>query len=122
LWKKSERLETKIINKKLIPKNPRLIHELPFDLFWGDVFVIGGSTTLAFAILGASVFRHSLLKEIWLLLVIGIFLWMLADVWYYYMEIFEAYYSSHPVNTMWMASFLLIIYSLYKHHKVLHTK
>ncbi|KAG2480042.1 MAG: hypothetical protein NPMRth3_720004, partial [Nitrosopumilales archaeon] len=32
MWKKSERRETKIINKKLIPKNPRLIHGLTFDM------------------------------------------------------------------------------------------
>ena len=92
--------------------------ELGFDIFWGSLFAVGSSTTLAFAILGVSIFRNSALKEVWLLLVVGIFLWMAADVWYFYLETFEAYYSSHVVNTMWVASFLLIIYALMQHKKV----
>ena len=92
--------------------------ELTFDIFWGSLFAVGSSTTLAFTVLGVSIFRNSALKEVWLLLVVGIFLWMAADVWYYYLETFEAYYSSHVVNTMWMASFLLIIYALIQHKKV----
>ena len=93
--------------------------ELPFDLFWGSLFALGSSITLAFAIIGVSVFRHSVLKEVWVLLVSGIFLGMIADVWYFYLETFEAYYSSHVVNTMWVASFMLIIYALIQHKKVI---
>jgi len=93
--------------------------ELFFELFFTDLFVIGISFSVSLAILGVIVFRHSVLREAWLLLAIGIFLMMIADLWYYYMEIFEAYENSHPVNTVWMASFMIIIYALYKHHKVL---
>ena len=91
--------------------------ELPFDLFWGSLFALGSSITLAFAIIGARVFRHSVLKEVWLLLLAGIFLGMIADVWYYYLETFEAYYSSHVVNTMWVAAYMLVIYALIQHRK-----
>lgn len=93
--------------------------ELPFDIFWGSMFAIGSSTTVGFAVLGASIFRRSVLKEVWLSLVTGIFLNAIADVWYYYLETFEAYYSSHVVNTMWVASFLIIIYALIMHRKVI---
>jgi len=93
--------------------------ELPFDLFYGDIFAAGISITLAFAILGASVFRQSALKEVWLLLVIGIFLWTIADVWYVYIEIFGTFDQTHPLNSVWMASFMIIIYSLYKHRRVI---
>ena len=93
--------------------------ELFVELFYTNLFVLGGSLTVALAVIGTLVFRNSVLKETWLLLAIGIFLWMIADVWYYYMEIFESYDNSHPVNTVWMASFMIIIYALYKHHKVL---
>lgn len=93
--------------------------ELFVELFYTDLFVLGGSLTVALAIIGVIVFRNSILKETWLLLAVGIFLWMIADVWYYYMEIFETYDNSHPVNTVWMASFMIVIYALYKHHKSL---
>lgn len=93
--------------------------ELPFDLFYGNIFALGISMTLSFAVLGAIVFRQSVLKEVWLLLVIGIFLWTIADVSYVYVEIFGAADDTHPYNTVWMASFMLIIYALYKHQKAI---
>lgn len=93
--------------------------ELPFDLFYGALWAIGASITLSFAILGASVFRESNLGSVWLLLVIGIFIWMVSDVWYAYTEIFEGFDNTHPTNTLWMASFMIIIYALYKHQKTL---
>ena len=93
--------------------------ELIFDIFYTDIFVVGMSLTLAFAVVGASVFRHSILKETWLLLAVGIFLWAVADIIYYYLEAIEAFTHNHPINTLWMASFMIIIYALYKHHKTI---
>ncbi len=93
--------------------------ELIFDIFYTDIFVVGMSLTLAFAVVGASVFRRSILKETWLLLAIGISLWAVADIIYYYLEAIEAFTHNHPINTLWMASFMIIIYALYKHHKAI---
>jgi hypothetical protein len=76
------------------------------------------SIELALAVLGAFVFRRSVLKEVWLLLVIGIFIWTVGDIWYVYTELFEAFDNTHPTNTLWMASFMVVIYALYKHQKV----
>ena len=92
---------------------------LMFDLFYSNIFVVGISLTLAFAVVGASVFRHSILKETWLLLAIGILLWAVADSIYYYLETYEIFTHNHPINSLWMASFMIIIYALYKHHKVI---
>ena len=95
--------------------------ELPFDLAYGGIFVFGVSVLLALATIGASVFRQSILGTVWLLLAGGIFLWALADVWYYYTEIFfeegEQLASSHPLNSIWMAAFATITYALVKHRK-----
>ena len=93
--------------------------ELPFDLFYGAIFAAGSAIVLAFAVVGVSVFRQSILGKVWLLLAIGIFLSTLADVWYVYLEIFEVFTSQHPANTIWVASFMIIIYALYKHQKTI---
>ncbi|AFS81049.1 hypothetical protein NKOR_05830 [Candidatus Nitrosopumilus koreensis AR1] len=93
--------------------------ELLFDLAYSNIFVIGISVTLAFAVIGVSVFRHSVLKETWLLLALGIFLWTVADSIYYYLETIEAFTHNHPINSLWSAAFMLIIYALYKHMKAL---
>ena len=93
--------------------------ELAFDLFYSNLFVFGISLTLAFAVVGASIFRNSILKETWLLLAIGIFLWAVADSIYIYLETIEQFTHNHPVNALWMIAFMVIIYALYKHHKAL---
>ena len=93
--------------------------ELSFDLFYGNLFAVGASIELALAILGAVVFRQSILKEVWLLLVIGIFIWTIGDVWYGFAEVLETFDNTHPTNTLWMASFMVVIYALYKHRKVI---
>ena len=96
-----------------------IYEELPFDLVYGNIFAVGASIELALAILAASVFRHSILKEVWLLLVIGIFIWAVSDIWYAYAEIFGGFDNTHPTNTLWMASLMTIMYALYKHKKVI---
>jgi hypothetical protein len=95
-----------------------IYEELSFDIFYGNIFAVGSSVVLALAILGAVVFRQSILKEVWLLLVIGIFIWTIADVWYAFAEVFETFDNTHPTNTLWMLTFMLVMYALYLHRKV----
>ncbi len=93
--------------------------ELLFDLAYSNMFILGTSLTLSFAIIGASVFRNSVLKETWLLLAIGIFLWTIADTIYVYLETIEAFTHNNPINSIWSLSFMVIIYALFKHMKAL---
>ena len=91
--------------------------ELNFDYYYGLIFVSGAAILLSFAVLGAVVFRSSILGIIWLLLVVGLFFNTFADVWYYYSEIFGSYDNIHPTNTLWITSYMIIVYALYKHIK-----
>lgn len=91
--------------------------EFNLDFYYGSTFVIGTSITLSLAILGVTIFRQSLLGVIWMLLAFGIFLNSLADVWYYYLEIFDLYSREHVTMTLWFTSTNFIIYALYKHYK-----
>ncbi len=93
--------------------------ELMFDLVYSNLFIVGISITLAFAVVGASVFRNSVLKETWLLLALGIFLWTATDSVYFYLETIEEFTHNHPINSGWTAAFMVIIYALYKHTKTL---
>jgi hypothetical protein len=86
-----------------------------FDFYYGLIFTTGSAITLAFAILGAKIFRAGALGTVWLLLVIGILANTIGDVWYYHLEIFGDYDLMHPVNIFWYSSYWLIVYALYKH-------
>jgi hypothetical protein len=92
---------------------------LMFDFYYGLIFVAAISVTLSFAILGASVFRYSILGTVWLLLALGLMINSVADVWYYYLEIFDQYDEKHVVNSMWMVGYMIVAYALYKHRKTI---
>ena len=89
------------------------------DFAYTLIFVAGASSTTTFAVIGIFVFRHSALAAAWSLLAAGIFLNDIADLWYYYTEIFGLWTRSHPTVAMWIMSNLMIIYSLYKHRRIL---
>lgn len=91
--------------------------ELSFDYYYGLIFVSGAGVLLSMAVLGVVIFRSSILGIVWLLLVVGLFFNTFADVWYYYSEIFGSYDNVHPANTLWITTYMIIVYALYKHIK-----
>ena len=90
-----------------------------FDFYYGAIFVTASATTLAFAVLGASIFRDGVLGKAWLLLVFGILLNTMGDTWYYYLELFGQYDLKHIVNLFWYMGYWIVIYALYKHNKTI---
>lgn len=93
------------------------LDQFSLDFYLGGAFVVVTSITLAFAVLGVAIFRQSLLGMIWLMLALGIFLNSFADVWYYYLELFELYSRDHVTMALWFTSTNFIIYALYKHYR-----
>ena len=91
----------------------------PIVFYMGILYVIASAVILSLAILGATVFRHSVLGIAWFMLVIGIFFYAFADVWYYYLEEIEQFTITHPVNTLWIISNIFMVYALYKHKKTI---
>ena len=100
---------------------------LTIETLYGDpvsyslsmAYVLSSAAVLALALLGAVVFRNSVLGVAWGILVAGIFLYSVADVWYYYLEEIEAYTLSNPVNTLWILSNAIMVYALYVHKKTI---
>jgi len=91
----------------------------PTVFYMGILYVIASAVILSLAILGAAVFRHSVLGIAWFMLVTGIFLYAFADVWYYYLEEIEEFTITHPVNTLWLLSDIFLVYALYNHKKII---
>jgi len=89
------------------------------ELYTSLFYVISSSVILSLSMLGLAIFKKSVLGIAWLLLAIGIFGNMIADDWYYYLELFELYDANHPVNTVWIFGFMIIFYALYKHKQII---
>jgi hypothetical protein len=94
------------------------IGEFNLDYFYGLIFISGAAIITSVGIYGAIVVRKIPLGRAWILLVGGILLGTIGDVWYQYLEIMDAYTTSHFVNLFWYSSYLIIVYSLYKHYKI----
>lgn len=87
--------------------------------FLGLAYVVGSSVILSAAVLGAIIFRQGTLGTPWLLLTFGIVLTTLGDNWYSYLDVYNQYNVTHPLNLLWYGGYLVIAYALYKHKKVL---
>lgn len=85
----------------------------------GLAYIIGSSVILSAAILGALIFRQGTLGTPWLILTMGIVLTTLGDNWYSYLDVYNQYTVTHPLNLLWYGGYLVIAYALYKHKKVL---
>lgn len=91
----------------------------PTVYYMGILYVSASAAILSLAVLALTVFRNSVLGVAWFMLVIGLFFYSFADVWYYYLEEIEEFSITHPVNTMWLLANIFMIYSLYKHKKTI---
>ena len=92
--------------------------EINFDSLYGTIFVAGAAAITSLAILGTKILQKVPLGRAWFLLMIGIMLGTIGDMWYQYLEISESYTTHHVVNLFWYASYWVIVYSLYKHGKI----
>ena len=93
--------------------------EANFGFYTGLIYVILGSTILSGTMLGARVFRQGVLGISWLVLLIGVILLTVGDVWYSYLDTFDQYTLTHPVNLFWYAGYMVVTYALYKHQKII---
>lgn len=93
--------------------------EIGFDYYYSMIFVTTAAISTSFAILGTLTFRKGAFAVVWSLLATGVLFHVFADVWYYNLEVFSQYTDTHVVNAFWQVGWMMIVYSLYKHQKVL---
>lgn len=86
--------------------------------YTSEIYVACDSVLLSLAILGAVVFRKTILGNVWLLLMIGFLIYQISDYWYYYASEFNLYDETHPSNALFQLGFAVIIYALYMHKKL----
>jgi hypothetical protein len=101
---------------------PEPMHTRDFDFVKGYLtglfFVAATSIVFTWTIIGAQVFRGSVLGLPWGLLLVGIGLNTIADISYYYTQI-EGYDRSNAIISLWVLGYMLVCYALYLHKKQL---
>jgi len=95
-----------------------VLQETNFDFYFGLLYVITSGIMLSLAVCGAMVFRQSNIAMVWMLIATGIIIYSITDLWYYTTELFDGFSASHPTNTLWVLSSMVIIYGLILHHRI----
>jgi len=101
--------------------NPLMTNESP--IFWIGIgleiyFFAITTLNLSYAIVGAQVFRHTILGNAWGLLLLGIALTAIGDIIYYFSAIYT-YDRTYPDIAFWVFGYMIISYALYLHRKSL---
>jgi len=122
----AERLETfQKVTMVLVPVIFVLAYSLivfsnPIDdvsyYYYSLIFVFPSSILLGFVIVGFLLFRQTVLFSSWLLLLVGLSIGTIGDLVYYYVEILNGSWVDN-VTSLWIASYMIMIYALYKHQK-----
>jgi len=81
-------------------------------------FVFATTLTFSHALVATQIFRTTMLEPAWGLLLLGILINMIADIYYYYIELFGGYVREDPVTGIWLLSTVIISYALVKHRRI----
>jgi hypothetical protein len=81
-------------------------------------YVILDTFVLSSTLVGVQIFRKSALGSAWGLLLVGLALYTLADLIYYYFEAFGLDVANN-VQGLWVGSAIVVCYALYKHKSFL---
>lgn len=84
-----------------------------------DYYVAIVAISLSLNIYAVKIFKEGALGKPWLLLLFGILAFDVADVIYYHLESLNSYDALNPINMLWNIGYLLIVYSLIKHDKII---
>lgn len=99
-----------------------LVFSNPLDdvsyFYYSVIFVFLSSLTMGFVIVGFSLFRQTVLFSSWLLLLVGLSVTTIGDFVYHYVEILDGNWVDN-VTSLWIASYMIMIYALYKHQKLI---
>ncbi len=84
-----------------------------------DYYVAVVAISLSLNIYAVKIFKEGALGKPWILLLFGILAFNVADVIYYYLESINSYDALNPINMLWNIGYLIILYSLIKHDKII---
>ena len=88
--------------------------EFGLDFWYGSAFIAATSSTLGMTASVVIITKGGMINKIWLIILLGLMLNAVGDVWYYTLEYTESYELLHSVNLFWYASYAIMIYAVYK--------
>src|SRR5690348_9930442 len=92
--------------------------ESEFAIILGAIYPIADAIVLIPAMIGVTLFFRGKVNFLWSLLLIGIIFEVVADTGFQYITLDGSYYTGHPVDILFLWSYLLFSFGLYDHIKI----
>jgi len=88
----------------------------------GTFYPIADAIVLVPALIGVSLFFGGKVNFLWSLMLIGIIVEVVADTAFQYFSLDNSYYTGHPVDILFLWSYILFSFGVYDHIKVFKGK
>ena len=92
--------------------------ESKFAIVLGATYPIADSIILVPALIGIFLFFRGEVNFLWTLLLIGILFEVIADTGFQYFTLDNSYYTGHPIDILFMWSYLLFSFGVYNHIQI----
>ncbi|MGI0027222.1 MAG: hypothetical protein ACREAD_05205 [Nitrosopumilaceae archaeon] len=92
--------------------------ENKFTIILGSIYPVGDAIVLVPAIIGIYLFFRGEVNFLWVLLFVGILFEVVGDTGFQYVTLNNSYYSGHPVDILFIWSYLLFLFGIYSHIKI----
>ena len=93
-----------------------------FSIILGAVYPIADSIVLVPAFIGVRLFFGGKVNFLWSLMLIGILVEAVADTGFQYFSLDDSIYTGHPVDILFLWSYILFSFGIYDNIKVFKSK
>lgn len=93
-----------------------------FSIVLGSLYPICDSIVLVPAIIGIRLFFGGKVNFLWSLMFLGMLIEVIADTGFQYFSLDDSYYTGHPVDILFLWSYILFSFGIYDHIKVFKSK
>jgi hypothetical protein len=88
----------------------------------GAAYPIADAIILVPALIGVSLFFGGKVNFLWSLMLIGIIIEVVADTAFQYFSLDNSYYTGHPIDILFLWSYILFSFGVYDHIKMFKAK
>jgi len=110
----------------LIPNLYMTLHnnssENKFTIMLGAIYPIADAIVLIPAMIGIVLFFRGEVNFLWTLLLIGILFEVIADTGFQYFTLDNSYYTGHPIDILFIWSYILFSFGIYNHIQIFKKK
>ena len=93
-----------------------------FSIILGAIYPIADSIVLVPALIGVQLFFGGKVNFLWSLMLVGILVEVTADTGFQYFSLDDSMYTGHPVDILFLWSYILFSFGIYDNIKVFKSK